>query len=337
MAVTIKDVAKYADVGVGTVSRVLNDSPLVSEGTRQRVLDAMEELDYTPNPFARRLPLGKSLTLAVVTPFFTRPSVVERLRGVEAAISDTEYDLIVFNVESVDKRDYYFREVCRPGRADGVIIISLAPTDDDAEFFLSSGSVVVLVDAHHPKLPRVEIDDIEGGRIATEHLLSLGHRRIGFLGDSYPNPFRFTSMRKRYVGYKEALEEAGVSVHPEYVVTGEHGRDVARGLAHQLLSLPTRPTAVFAASDTQALGVLEAARALDIRVPQDLSIVGYDDIEIAAHLELTTIRQPLFDTGWRGVQLLLQYMEDNGTRTDPVSELMPVELIVRGTTARAPS
>lgn len=333
MAVTIKDVAKYADVGVGTVSRVLNDSPLVSEEMRQRVLDAMEELDYTPNPFARRLPLGKSLTLAVVTPFFTRPSVVERLRGVEAAISDTEYDLIVFNVESVEKRDYYFREVCRPGRADGVIIVSLAPTDDDAEFFLSSDSVVVLVDAHHPKLPRVEIDDIEGGRIATEHLLSLGHRRIAFLGDSYPNPFRFTSMRKRYVGYTEALDEAGVPLRPEYVVTGEHSRDVARELAHPLLSLPERPTAIFAGSDTQALGILEAARALGIQVPHDLSIVGYDDIEIAAHLELTTIRQPLFDTGWRGVQLLLNYMDESNRTVEPVSELLPIELIVRGTTA----
>ncbi len=123
--VTIRDVAKRAGVGVGTVSRVLNDNPSVSDATRRKVLAAIEELDYTPNPIARRLSLGKTLSIAVVVPFFTRPAFVERLRGVEYALADSEYDLILFNVESTARRDAYFRNVPRRERVDGLLIISL--------------------------------------------------------------------------------------------------------------------------------------------------------------------------------------------------------------------
>ncbi|HIE38786.1 MAG TPA: LacI family transcriptional regulator [Anaerolineales bacterium] len=328
---TISDVARRAGVGVGTVSRVINNSPLVSDATRQKVLKAMEELDYVPNPFARRLSLGRTLTLAVIVPFFTRPSFVERLRGVEAAIAETEYDLIVHNVETVAKRNVYFRSVPRPERVDGLLIISLSPSDEDVARFHRAGVPTVLVDARHPRLPRVVVDDVAGGRTATRHLIDLGHHRIAFLGDQYPNPFSFTSSHERYAGYRNALEEAGLPVRPEYTATGEHGRDVARELTHRLLSLPEPPTAIVAASDTQALGVLEVAQERGIPVPESLSVIGYDDIEIAEYLHLTTIRQPLFDSGWRGTHLLLRAIE-NG-EGEPSCDLLPIELVVRATTA----
>jgi DNA-binding LacI/PurR family transcriptional regulator len=328
---TISDVATKAGVGVGTVSRVLNDSPRVSPSTRQKVLDAMEALDYVPNPFARRLSLGKTLTLAVIVPFFTRPSYVERLRGVEAAIAETEYDLIVYNVESVTKRDEYFKRVPHSARIDGLIIISLPPTDEHVEYFLASKVPTVLVDTQHPKLPRVFIDDVEGGRLATQHLIDLGHKRIAFLGDAYPNPFGFTSNYDRYTGYCRALEEAGLVARPEYYATGQHSRDVAQGLARDLLALEEPPTAIVAASDTQALGVLETAREVDIPVPEALSVIGYDDIEIAEYFHLTTIRQPLFESGWRGTHLLLSAIENDAV--EPISNELSLDLIVRETTA----
>jgi len=332
---TIRDVARLAGVGVGTVSRVLNNSPQVSEATRRRVLEAMEALNYVPNPFARRLSLGKALSLAVIVPFFTRPSFVERLRGVEAAIAETEYDLIVYNVESVAKRDAYFRTIPRPERIDGLLIISLSPSDADVARFQSAGVPTVLVDAHHPRLPRVVIDDVNGGYIATCHLLELGHRRIAFLGDRYPNPFNFTSSHHRYLGYRQALEEAGIPFRPEYVVTGDHGRTEAREMAHYLLGLSEPPTAIVAASDVQALGVLEAAQEREVPVPQALSVIGYDDIEIAEYIHLTTIRQPLFDSGWRGVHLLLRIIER--PLEEPISDRLPIELVVRATTAPPPA
>lgn len=341
MAVTISDVARKAGVGVGTVSRVLNNSPRVSDVTRSKVLEAMDALDYVPNPFARRLSLGRTLTLAVIAPFFTRHSSVERLRGIEAVIAETEYDLVIYNVETVKRRDAYFRRAPRRERVDGLIIISLSPSDEDVRRFHRAGVPTVLVDARHPDLPRVVVDDVAGGYKATRHLIELGHRHIAFLGDRYPNPFNFTSSHDRYIGYREALEEAGIDERAEYCVTGVHGRDVARELTHHLLSLVIPPTAVVAASDTQALGVLEAAQERAIDVPESLSVVGYDDVEVAACLGMTTVRQPLFESGWRGTHLLLQLIEGKMEDKDKDGQVtlyrdriqLPVELVARGTTA----
>lgn len=334
MSITIRDVAQKAGVGLGTVSRVINNSPLVSNGTRQRVLEAIAELDFMPNPSARRLSLGKALTIAVVVPFFTRPSYVERLRGVENALSESEYDLIIFNVETPERRDACFRDVPRRERTDGVLILSLSPLDRDVGYLLKADVPVVLVDAHHLSLKtfnRVVADDAQGGRMATQHLIDLGHRRIGFISDLIEEPFNFTSSRNRLQGYREALQAAGIPFRHEYHSQGEHGRYEARRLAAGMLALPERPTAIFTTSDTQAMGVLEAARDARLRVPEDLSIIGYDDIEVAEYLGLTTIRQLLFESGARGVKLLLDALEDPGA--DPVCEVLPTELIVRNTTA----
>ncbi|MEJ2554836.1 MAG: LacI family DNA-binding transcriptional regulator [Anaerolineae bacterium] len=328
---TIRDVAQRARVGVGTVSRVLNDNPSVSDATRQKVLSAIEDLDYMPNPIARRLSLGKTLTIAVVVPFFTRPSFVERLRGVEYALADSEYDLILFNVETTAKRDVYFRDIPRRERVDGLLIVTLAPSDADVDRFLRANVLTVLIDAHHLRLSRVVIDDVAGGRMATQHLIELGHHKIGFVGDQFDNPFHFVSSCDRYEGYRQALEEAGIPFRPEYHRQGEHGRKQARGMAHELLALPDPPTAIFAASDTQAIGVLEAAQDAGLQVPGELSVVGYDDIEIAEYLNLTTIRQPHFALGVEGVKLLLESIAT--PPQTPHQVLLPIELVVRHTTA----
>ncbi|HIQ04573.1 MAG TPA: LacI family transcriptional regulator [Anaerolineae bacterium] len=330
MPATIYEVAKQAGVGIGTVSRVLNNSPNVRSETRQRVLAAMQELDYQPNPIARRMGLRKTLTIGVIAPFFTRPSFVERLRGVEAAVAESEYDLIVYNVETPAKRDAYFRQVPRSHRVDGLIIISLSPSDADVERFTRSGTPTVLVDTYHPALSRVVVDDVAGGWMATQHLIELGHRKIAYLSDPLINPFNFTPCRDRFQGYRQALREAGILFKAEYHQAGEHSRYQAKVLAHQLLDLPDPPTAIFAASDTQAMGVLEAARERGLRVPQDLSVVGFDDIEMAEYLNLTTIRQPLYESGLRGVEMLLESISTPGTV--PTHVELPLELVVRGTT-----
>lgn len=336
---TIRDVAKRAGVGPATVSRVLNNSTLVTESTRARVLQAISELHYIPNPTARRLSLGKTLTIAVIAPWFTRPAFVERLRGVENIIAQTHYDLIVYNVEDIAKRDLYFRSIPRPDRADGVLIISLPPRDDDVQFLAESTVPIVLVDANHPSLTafnRVIVDDISGGRLAAQHLLDLGHRRIAYISDPFESPFNFTASYDRFQGFRQALIGGGIEFDPQFHLSGEHSRSKARQLALDLLNRPDRPTAIFAASDTQALGVLEAARELKLTVPRDLSVVGYDDIEAAEYLNLTTIRQQLFESGRRGVELLLRVIDDKTVRP-PACEVLPVELKVRGTTAPPPA
>jgi LacI family transcriptional regulator len=330
-SVTIRDVAKQANVGVGTVSRVLNDQASVSEATRQKVLTAISELNYTPNPIARRLSLRKTLAIAVIVPFFTRPAFIERLRGVEYTLAASEYDLILFNIETTARRDACYREVPRRERVDGLLLISLSPSDEDANHFLRTGVPTVLVDAQHPQLNRVVIDDVSGGRLATQHLLELGHRKIGFISDWLNSPFNFVSSRYRYTGYVQALTQANLPAHPEYQRQGEHGRQQACELARELLTLPDPPTAIFAASDTQAIGVLEAAQGLGLTVPQDLSVIGYDDIEVAEYLHLTTIRQPFFVSGVEGVNLLLDSIVNPAPT--PVEIILSIELVARGTTA----
>lgn len=332
--VTIRDVAKQAGVGLGTVSRVINESPQVSEATRRRVQEVIAELHYSPNPTARRLSLGKTLTVAVITPFFTRPSFIERLRGIENTLAESDYDLNIFNVETVHRRDQCMHQIPRPDRADGVIILSLSPRDEDLPFLQQAQVPIVLVDANHPSLSsmnRVIVDDVAGGRLAVQHLVDLGHRRIGYISDWLDNPFNFTSSRHRYQGYRQVLDLAGIPFRPEYHGQGEHERAEARLLAEQMLALAERPTAIFAASDTQAMGVLEAARNLGLQVPGDLSVMGYDDIEIAEYLGLTTIRQLLYESGQLGVELLLDILE--GLNAAPVCHVLPTEMIIRGTTA----
>ncbi len=254
----------------------------------------------------------------------------ERLRGVEYALADSEYDLILFNVETTTKRDAYFQDVPRRERFDGLLIVSLSPRNGEVEHFLQAGVPTVLVDARHPGMSRVVIDDVAGGRLATQHLIELGHHRIGFVGDYLENSFNFISSRDRFEGYLQALSEADISFQAEYHRQGEHGREQARQMANDLLALPDPPTAVFAASDTQAIGVLEAAQDVGLRVPGDLSVIGYDDIEIAEYLHLTTIRQPLFASGVEGVELLLESIAN--PRPVPRRVLLPVELVIRGTT-----
>jgi LacI family transcriptional regulator len=327
--VTIAEVAKQAGVGVATVSRVLNGSPAVRDETRRRVLDAIEVLGYAPNAAARALSTGRSLAVAVVAPFFTRPSVMERLRGVSHVLAGAGYQLVLFDVERPGEAAEYFRRLSAGGGLDALLSISLCPAEDDLERFVDAGVPVILVDHPHASVPAVHTDDVAGGRLATEHLLELGHRRIAFLGDFEHNYYGFVSSARRRAGYVQALAAAGIEVDPAIVLRGPHGPEAAAVLTRQALDGPEPPTALFTASDTQAVGALEAAEALGARVPGDLSVVGYDDIELARHAGLTTVAQPLEESGACGAAMVLAALEGG-----PISgRKLPVTLVVRHTTA----
>ena len=333
--VTISDVAAHAGVGAGTVSRVLNDSPRVSATTRARVLAAIDALEYRPNPLARALSRGRAHTMGVVVPFFTHASAVERLRGVVDELRGSRYDVVLFNVESPLHRDEHFANLLRRDRADGLLVLSLPPPPAALARLLASGVPVVLVDARGEGVACVVTDDVEGGRTATQHLVALGHERVAFIGDSPNNAFGFTSSACREQGYRRTLADAGIKFDRRYVRHGAHERAVGRRLAEHLLALSDRPTAVFASSDVQAMGVLEAARAAGLRVPQDLSVVGFDDIEISGYAGLTTVHQPLRESGRQGAALLLAALQDHGPLAAG-EHVLPLELVVRTTTAPPP-
>ena len=240
---------------------------------------------------------------------------------------------MIYNVETVEKRNQYFQTLPLRQRTDGLLVVSLPPPDEDVHRLERSDVPIVFIDAHENtgKLPRVLGDDLAGGELATQHLLDLGHRRIAYIGDAFANPFGFTSSRDRFEGYRRALTRAGIEEAAEYVALGAHGRYEARDLAASMLSLLERPTAIFAGSDTQALGVLAAAQDLGLHVPDDVSVIGYDDIEACDFVGLTTVRQHLFESGRQGAQLLLAEIVERAST--PQSVVITPEIVLRRTTA----
>lgn len=331
--ITIRDVAAHAGVGAGTVSRVLNNSERLSDATRTKVQRAIAELGYRPNPLARGLSLGRCQTIGVIVPDFTTASAIERLKGVVAALDGSLYDLVLFNVESPVHRDEHVAALNRH-RADGLVVMSLPLENDQLTKLAATGMPLVLIDSPGADVVRVVVDDVAGGRLSTRHLLDLGHRRIGFIGDLPDNAFGFTSSSDREVGYRQEMADADIAVRDGDIRYGAHDRQVAFDLAVELLSGGDPPTAVFCSSDVQALGAIEGARHLGLDVPGDVSVVGFDDVEMAGYLGITTVRQPLFESGQVGAELLLERLEHQGEDPLPTSTTeLPLEMIIRATTA----
>ena len=305
MTITIRDVAKKAGVGVATVSRVINESKLVSDATREMVKRTIADLNYLPNHTARRLSLGRTNAIGVLIPYFTRPSAVERLRGISDVFEGTTYNLVVYSVESLPRRQKYFHEVPRADRVDGVIVVSMSPSTDDVRALTHSNLPVILLDAEHPSFISMLEDGVHGGALATQHLIGLGHRRIAFIGGPFVDPFNFarTPSTKRLEGYKQALTDAGLPVTEALLgidpneMIGAHSITAARELTVRMMQQAERPTGIVTASDTHAFGVMQAARELGLRIPDDLSVVGYDNVEAASYVELTTVSQSLYDSG----------------------------------------
>jgi DNA-binding LacI/PurR family transcriptional regulator len=320
-------------VSAATVSRVLNDSPLVLEPTRARVRAAVDELGYRLNATARNLSIGRAMAIGVVVPFFTAPSVIERLRGVVERLGRgdrREYDLMLFDVEAPEQRGGALYDLARRDRVAGLLIMSLPVSDAEVAALERDELPAVLVDAMHPRLPRVVIDNVRGGELAAEYLLARGHRRIGFVGDLPTNRYGFTSSEDRRRGFLRALERAGIDYDPVLERLGPHGREEAGELAAGMLGLPEPPSAIFAASDLQAIGVLKAAEHLEVRVPDQLAVIGFDDIDLAEIVGLTTIRQPLREGGARAADQLLAAIERGGAIA-PVEERQPLSVVQRRT------
>jgi len=312
---------------------VLKGNGQVSAETRLRVQSALDQLDYQPVR-SRSGTHRRHGLIGVVIPFFDQPSSYQRLRGIVQALQPHDLEMVLYNVDAPDRARA--RLVNLPSdQLDGLIIISLPISMDDGNRLSQADCPVVLVDTRHPALPCIVIDDRAGGRMATEHLLSLGHERIAFIGEPARNPFGFTSSQLREEGYLAALADAGIASPTEYRRRGPHIRNAARQLAVELLTLRQPPTAIVAASDVQALGVLEAARGARRDVPADLSVIGYDDIEVATYSGLTTVRQQLELSGERGAEVVSTALISD-SRPSPFVEELPLELTVRATTSFAP-
>ena len=327
---TLADVAAHAGVGIGTVSRVLNDSPNVSAAMRDRVLESVRHVGYEPTRRKRPEQGDRPGYVGVLVTFFDEPSAYQRLRGIVSRLQPHNYEIVLYNVASPSHARATVLEVPRHDVLEALIVISLPLSDKEAKLLAGAPFPSVLLDSFAPGLPTVCVDDRAGGAIATRHLLDLGHRRVAFVGEPPDNPFGFVSSARREEGYRRALLAAGITPDPALVRHGAHLRSAAKQMTLELLALADPPTAIVAASDVQAVGVIEAAESLDLRVPDDLSIVGYDDIELASLMGLTTVRQPLERSGQRVADLTIQAI-GSATRGVFVEE-MELELVVRSTT-----
>lgn len=319
---TIHDVAAAAGVSVAAASKAINGRYGVAADTAARVLRAADELGYEPG---RRRPTRTGVIGVLVSDF--EPFSAELLKGVAAALRETDYDLLAYRGSWSARADWESRSLSRLGGTliDGAIIVTPSTVS------ITAGVPIVAVDPHTGPgdLPTVESDSFQGGRQATAHLIELGHTRIALVGGR-PD---LRSAAARESGYRKALHDAGLPVDPDLVGVGNFEPDLVRQVATTLLARPARPTAVFAANDISALSVMRVAADLGLAVPDDLSVVGFDDIPEAARADpaLTTIRQPMKSLGGVAAELLTRLMR--GERPAQTHLVLPTRLIRRSTTA----
>jgi len=328
--VTIYDVAEQSGVSIATVSRVLNSPHRVPDETRQRVLDSIDALGYVPKAEATARARRAHNRIGVLAPFFTYPSFVQRLRGVSEVLTETSYELVIYNVESAQHLRGYLESLPLTRWLDGLILMSIIVDDKTMQRLLAHNLQTVSIETSYPALSGVEIDNVGGGRLAAEYLLAQGHRLIAFVGgDSEIPGCTLQTSKLRLAGFRAILDAADVPIPDRYIRVGEHGPDFARRQAHALFDLAQPPTAIFAASDTLAMGVLKAARERGIQVPNDTAVIGFDDLDIADYVGLTTICQSLDESGRVAVELLQARLADPARPAQHVR--LPLRVIQRET------
>lgn len=328
--VTIDDVAARAGVSVATVSRALRGLPNVALSTRDRVLAVAEELRYYPDPHASRLASGRTHTIGLAVPQISQWYFSQVIAGVESALSAAGYDLLVYGASTPSDRARLVSDALpMRNRVDGVILVDLFVPPDEAAGWAARGVRLVTIGHRADPFPAVTVDDRAASAVAVRHLINLGHREIAIIGGQTDDIFRFTVPHERRYGYEDALREGGLPIRVDLHVLGNFSIEGGTEAMNQLLAISRPPTAVFAMSDEMAFGAIAAVRDHGLRVPEDISVVGFDDHEMAGVMGLTTIKQPAVDHGVRAARLILDAI---GGALGPRVEVMPTKLVVRATT-----
>jgi len=327
---TIREVAESAGVSYATVSHVINNTRVVSPETRQRVVNAMTELNYRPNALARSLRQGKTNTLGLVLPDSANPFFAEISRSIEDEAFNRGYSVFLCNTELNIQRELFYVDVLSKKQVDGIIFVAAGDQADSLDFLAREGMPVVMIDRN---VPNVQVDAVLpdhqlGGFLATRHLIQLGHSRIACIA----GPSSITPSVERITGYRNALEQGGIPFDEKLIIRGDYHAQSGMEITHSLLKMDPRPTAIFALNDLMALGALRAAAEAGFSVPRDLAVVGYDDLEISQFTTppLTTIAQPKKEIGLKAVSLLVERITQNNR--SPRRLVLPPELIVRRST-----
>lgn len=327
MPVSIKDIARAAGVSHSTVSRALSDSPLINTETKTRIQGLARAMGYSPDAAARSLVMRRTHAVGVVVTTIADPFSAEVVEGIERTASAHGYSVILAASNDEPEREIAAVEMLHSKRVDAIVITSSRVGALHQDRLGAAGVPVILLNNHSqqevPNAYSVRVDDVHGGQLATGHLIGLGHRRIAHVA----GPEGHTPSRERLDGYRRALEAAGLPFEPALVIPGNGRPEGGEAALAALLALPKRPSAVFCYNDMTAIGLLRSAKASGVRVPQDLAVVGFDNIPFAAYVtpSLTTIAQPMLALGQRAMNMALALMG-----CEPAGECGMTDVVLQG-------
>lgn len=307
---TIYDVASLSGVSITTVSRVLNSPGQVAPVSRKKIVEAMKELNFVPRAEAIARARKDFKRIGILTPFSTAPSFVQRIRSISKALSITDYELITYSVASEEQLSGYLSMLPVSNRIDGLIILALPVTDDEIQFLNDYNLPVVMVEISHPEISSIEIDNYAGGKLAAEYLISKGYKTFGFIGEGGQPAYSLHATEMRFDGYRSTLIDNGIDLSSSNVSFHEYGMEYSVESVKKILAGPDKPDAIFAASDLQAVGVVKASREMGFKIPEDIAVIGFDDIDLADYMGITTINQSLNQSGQTAVELLVEQMKD---------------------------
>ncbi len=328
---TIYDVAAAAGVSITTVSRFLNSSDNVKEATGSRIAKAMEKLDYVPQGNAGTRANRAVGRIGVLTPFFPAPSFVERLRGMIPPLRKRNYEVVVYTIEGPDQLDEYLTSVPFTRRIDGLVLMSVQLTSEQHRILKASGLHVVMIESDDENYSRVLADDHRGGQMAGELFLRKNYLPCAYLADKNRDiSYSWHPSEMRLQGFQEALSRGGYKLPEKLILESDTTVEDARKVFGNFLDSRPAVRAVFAMSDLQAVGVLKAARDRNIRVPEDLAVLGFDDIESADWMDLSTISQHLGDSGRAAARLLLERISGGAGAIQKIN--LQVTLVERAST-----
>jgi len=333
--VTGKDVAKRAGVSVATVSYVINDGPRpVSPETQAKVQKAIEELGYFPNELARSLTRKQTATIGLMVPNLKNPVYAEIAESFESVCTASGYTVMLTGTDRDLAKEQQLAETLRSKQVDGVVILPSEEPYSFLKLFQQANIPMVVLEHDLADTHCIVIDDRQGGRLAMQHLLSLGHRRIALIQRETLSPHGHL----RGLGCREMLEESGIPLDPALVIVGKAGQAAGYAAMQQWLALPNPPTAVFAHNDMLAVGAIRAVFDAGLTVPADISVVGHDDTSIIDYLNprLTTVKFPVTEMGRRAGQIILELVQQPDSLPAETITL-PVELVIRASTAPPPT
>ncbi len=329
----IVEIAELAGVSPATVSRALRGLHHVNEKTRAKIVKAAQELDYPLRPeVAPPGEDGRTNTIGVIAPFLFRWYFAQALAGVEEALREAGMDLLLYNFSQIDARQRIFLQRKMIDKVDGLIVISLPPTEDEFRRILNLGIPLSLLGVTDSRCPSVSIDDVQGAEIATQHLVDMGHCDIALMIGQNDQKYDFKVSSQRKEGFLGVLKENGIEFDPRNELLADYDSATAELVMDDFLRRKKLPTAIFCGSDEMAFGVYKSVTKKGLRIPEDFSIVGYDGHELSAALNLTTVAQPVRFLGQLAASQVLSQITKPGTEQKAM--IVPTSLVQRGSVAK---